>query len=774
MMGKKRKSGWEPRLVPGPRPLHIAVDFPWDASACMGTGAYSETMVRALAVAAPEATLSLLVSREAPRNLRLPNVRYVSLPAVDVREEGSRQVALPALLRAMKADCLFAPATLLPVVKVCPMIATVHDLTFLSHPDYYAPGLVAYLERWFEPTLAAADLLLAVSKETEEALRKLKGITPSRIKVVEQPVRQTFHDPLPGKAVRESLQALGIGTPFFFHVSNLSPHKNVAFALEAFAGYLKLQPESPDAFLFAGDGFAPNQPPDLLGIARELGIGERVRYVGRVTDDQLKALYQGCRAFLFPSLAEGWGLPVAEARALGCPVLSSEHVPASAPSERLPLEKPVWVQAMVRAKQPGKRHSGNPLKHAGEELMEAIRQIVPRESRKAEEGEASSSLKPLGPMVGMRGDWRSPSGFGQAARSVYRALRSAGVHPAPILTPKDRIQDRRLWPGPVELFREKADLWIHHLPPDHFDLALPGKHVSLFCWETDRLPDSGPDGVSYREALNGLDEVWVPAPFLVEVLRESGVTVPICVSPIPVDTVMHAPGPRRFPAMDLPPGFDPTWTVILYVGTWDPRKRPDVLVRAFSRAFSEADHALLIIKSYLSGDVRKDREILNTWVEESRKSNAHIRVIPELLSDEEMVQLYRSATLFATASRGEGYCLPAVQAMSCGKPVLSVKWSALDPLVSIPVPHHLEPIPAQVSLPGYSQEQKWAVIDEDVFSEKLAWAHAHRPELHRLGQQARQWALDHASLPVVGKKLRSRIESLLAQEKAAIPTEVST
>src|SRR6185295_11563868 len=103
------------------RDLHVYVDFPWDASACMGTGAYSETMVRALAQANPDSTITLIVPLGSPRRIQLANVNYTSLPATEGLSEGTRQISLPAYLDAVKADCLFAPASLLPAVKVCPM-----------------------------------------------------------------------------------------------------------------------------------------------------------------------------------------------------------------------------------------------------------------------------------------------------------------------------------------------------------------------------------------------------------------------------------------------------------------------------------------------------------------------------------------------------------------------------------------------------------------------------------------------------------------------------
>ena len=330
----------------GERPLRIAVDFPWDASACMGTGSYSETMVRALAKADPEATIFLIVPRGAPKSINLANIRYEPLPPADGLREGTRQVALPALLDRIKADCLFAPATLLPLVKTCPMVATVHDLTFVKHPEYYSSGLIEYLDRWFDPALRVADSLVAISEETRDDLVELKGTRPDRVAIIKQPVREGLSRRLSQAEVEARLDSMGISKPYFFHVSNLAPHKNVTFALEVFRDFLRNHEDAGHLFVLAGGINAPNQPPDLELVARRLGIGDRIRYAGRVGDDRLTALYQGCDAFLFPSLAEGWGLPVAEASGLGARVIASPIVPAASKSQSLPLESRAWVEAM--------------------------------------------------------------------------------------------------------------------------------------------------------------------------------------------------------------------------------------------------------------------------------------------------------------------------------------------------------------------------------------------------------------------------------------------
>ena len=91
-------------------PLRIAVELPWDASSHMGTGAYSETMVRALSAAAPESTVLLITPPDASPEISLENVEYYPADPVDVREEGFRQVSVPSMLEELDTDCLFAPS----------------------------------------------------------------------------------------------------------------------------------------------------------------------------------------------------------------------------------------------------------------------------------------------------------------------------------------------------------------------------------------------------------------------------------------------------------------------------------------------------------------------------------------------------------------------------------------------------------------------------------------------------------------------------------------
>lgn len=746
--------------------LRICVDFPWDASACMGTGAYSESMVRALAQAAPDVNIILIVPLGTPWRIRLPNVTYRALPATKRLLEGSRQIGLPSFLDAVGADCLFSPATLVPAVKTCPIVATVHDLAFETHSEHYAPGLAEYLRRWIRSTLEGADRIVAISEPVKQDLVFRKRVHPTKVTVIEQPIRETFRHTLTPEEAQSELGTLGVASPFFFHVSNLAIHKNMEFAVRVVAEFLKRNPDSRAKLLFAGGGYAPSAPPDLLSIARSLGIGDRVRYVGKVADHTLKALYQECEAFLFPSLIEGWGLPVVEARAMGARVLASPHVPSALQTERLPLDLDGWVESLERPAPSAEATEQIPSEDAGARLLSVIQEAIETFRPERPKGVSSLAENTDGPVVAIRGDWHSPSGFGQAARGVAAALGKVGVQPIPVAVPKDAIQDRRLWSEGVSLWKESAELWIHHVPPEYFDVGLAGKHASFFFWETDRLPDSVA-GCEWRRALAGLDEIWAPSKFVAEVLERSGVTTPVAQIFPPVDTDLYAPGPRRAPGIDLPRGFDTSWSVFLYVGTWDPRKRPDLLVRCFSRAFSRRDNVLLLLKTYVTGDPSQDRKILNDWVSPCRESDAHVRLIPDVLSAEEMADLFRFSTAFVTASRGEGYCLPAVQAMSAGRPVIASGWSAFRDYPTLSLDYHLESIPREVTLPGYSPDQQWAVVSEDDLVRKLRRLHEHRQEGQRLGVQGRAWVLANASMNVVGARLKERIQALCGMQEVA-------
>jgi glycosyltransferase involved in cell wall biosynthesis/peptidoglycan/xylan/chitin deacetylase (PgdA/CDA1 family) len=326
--------------------MRIVIDLPWDTSAHMGTGAYAESVVHSLASAAPTLPFAVTCTTK-PQGSPFPsNVQIFQLDSQSLRHDGYRHVSLVRFLEEYQADCLFAPATLLPAVKVCPMVSTIHDLSFLENPQYYSDGLRDYLQKNLPLTLAMADRVIAISEETKHAIQRLTSYPCSRIDVIIQCIRETLRTKLNHDVATKLVKSCGITRPYFFHVSNLAPHKNLRFLLKTFKRYIEQFAAEDILLAIAGGGVAPKEPDDIVAISRDLGISDRVHYLGRVPDQILCALYRNCKAFLFPSLFEGWGLPIAEALAQDACVISSPFVPSAPKEIRTELDILKWVAAM--------------------------------------------------------------------------------------------------------------------------------------------------------------------------------------------------------------------------------------------------------------------------------------------------------------------------------------------------------------------------------------------------------------------------------------------
>jgi glycosyltransferase involved in cell wall biosynthesis len=204
------------------------------------------------------------------------------------------------------------------------LVVTLHDLIPRVFPDRYHadPGLRRrYLAR--EELIRAADRVLSVSEATkQEAVRSLR-IAPRRIRVIGAGISDAFHRPGSRDEAfaraRDGLTRLEPG--FLFYVGGIDHRKNVEGLLR---GYAQLPAELRGRHqLVVAFRMAPEQRSQVEGLARRLGIAARLYLPGYVDDPTLIAAYQATDLFVFPSLYEGYGLPVVEAMACGAPVVAS-------------------------------------------------------------------------------------------------------------------------------------------------------------------------------------------------------------------------------------------------------------------------------------------------------------------------------------------------------------------------------------------------------------------------------------------------------------------
>jgi glycosyltransferase involved in cell wall biosynthesis len=304
-----------------PASPHIGLDLLYlDPGATGGMETYARALVPLLPAAFPEARFTVFAGRELAADWRAapwhPSIRLVALPVSSstriVRTAAQQSVVAVAARRA-QVDVLHSLGNIAPLFGPRGVV-TMHDLIYLRHPETTS-GLLAKGLGQLAPAVARrANRIIAVSQATAEDLRELLGVPAAKIDVVPSgPGLAPNVAPTPEAELRASL-GLGPG-PLVLSVSARRPHKNLARLIEAIGrvpGARLVLPGYPTAF-----------DDDLREVARRVGAADRVHLCGWIDGAQLEGLYAAATCLAFPSLAEGFGLPILEAMARGLPVACS-------------------------------------------------------------------------------------------------------------------------------------------------------------------------------------------------------------------------------------------------------------------------------------------------------------------------------------------------------------------------------------------------------------------------------------------------------------------
>lgn len=205
-------------------------------------------------------------------------------------------------------------------------VITVHDLCFLNEGEAAErdPFGSDYFLKTFPKGLARADHIIAVSEFTRGEAIRAYGIAPEKISVIHHGVDRSMFSPESNQADRALIQAFTHGKPYFLCVASFGPRsrKNAVSLLEAYAAAKHEMADLP-LLVFLGHKGSPEEQAAFEGAVARLGLGDRAIQTGYVPDEALPAFYRGARALVMPSLCEGFGMPVTEAMACGCPVLAA-------------------------------------------------------------------------------------------------------------------------------------------------------------------------------------------------------------------------------------------------------------------------------------------------------------------------------------------------------------------------------------------------------------------------------------------------------------------
>jgi glycosyltransferase involved in cell wall biosynthesis len=289
-------------------------------------------------------------------------------------------------------------------------------------------------------------------------------------------------------------------------------------------------------------------------------------------------------------------------------------------------------------------------------------------------------------------------------------------------------------------------LIVHKLPNQNYNIPSKRPKIVIGRQMTEEryLPIS-----EAKQALL-MDEIWVPTLFHSKLFEESGIdSKKIFILPEPISTEFY--NPER---MGKPKKI-PTTTIFLSIFKWEQRKGWDVLLKSYWNAFQVKDDVLLIIKTYKPSWLSGEKNILTIISQYAKNNfNRNLSELPKVqlinnttMSKSDMRSLYFHADAFVLPTRGEGWCLPCVEAMSMNLPILVTNFSGpssyLSKKYSYPITYQMNEYYAEPNVKSLMQAMRAIVVNPIKAKSK--------------GQKAREYVIQHFSMNVISKKIFNRL-----------------
>ena len=327
------------------RRLRVGIDGRAFSSPAAGVRRYVHQLVPALLRLGEPLDIVALGGDTAALPAGVSHVRESLHPPTNL---GWTLVGLPIAAARAGVDLIHAPAYTAPFLTRTPVVVTIHDVSYERHPEWY-PYRRDWLRRaFYRRSATAAVRVLTDSAFSAAEIAAAYALPPGRVAVVPLGVAPAF---APGDPDLPIDLPAGVTTPFLLHVGDLHERRNLPMLVDAllearrhFGGTAALTLVLAGVDRGVGDG--------LCAMAAEAGVPDAVIRLGVVEDDRLQILYHAATALAYPSLYEGFGLPVLEAMASGTPVIASRA--ASIPEVLgdagilLPPDEPAaWSAAIV-------------------------------------------------------------------------------------------------------------------------------------------------------------------------------------------------------------------------------------------------------------------------------------------------------------------------------------------------------------------------------------------------------------------------------------------
>lgn len=281
-----------------------------------GIGRYIRNLVRAFPdCASDDLELVVLQSRREREAIAGAAVARTSKVVTPAHHRWERWL-LASELSLKRIDALHSPDHVAPKQMGWMSVVTVHDLSFLAHPEAYSSDSLLYYANVFR-TVQNAAKVIAVSEFTRQEILDRISIGPERVTTIYEAVDPAYY-PREESECQRVRTRLNVPASYFLVVGTIEARKNLERLVAAYASLPRN--DRPRLVFAGGRGYHYDR---VLEAVQEHRLEDHVTFLGYVNDDDLPALYSGAACLLYPSRYEGFGLPILEAMACGCPVITS-------------------------------------------------------------------------------------------------------------------------------------------------------------------------------------------------------------------------------------------------------------------------------------------------------------------------------------------------------------------------------------------------------------------------------------------------------------------
>jgi len=229
-------------------------------------------------------------------------------------------IALPLAVRRDRVDVLFCPKNVVPPLSNCKSVTIVHDLGYMANPTYYAPVDTLYMNLAMRWSIRKSSAIIAVSQNTKADLVSRLGAKAEKIHCIYEAMDENYRL-IEDRARLENVRdKYNLPSEFILSVAGLQRRKNLPNLIKAFS-LLRERPEINHKLVMIG---APSwQHSAILSEMRASPVRNEIQWLKFIPEEDLPVIYNLATLFVFPSLYEGFGLPLLEAMACGCPVVCS-------------------------------------------------------------------------------------------------------------------------------------------------------------------------------------------------------------------------------------------------------------------------------------------------------------------------------------------------------------------------------------------------------------------------------------------------------------------